>query len=211
MSGLTLHGYFRSSAAWRVRIALALKGLSWQSVAVNLVAGEQHDPRYRSLNPQSRVPTLVCDGAVLTQSPAILEYLEERFPDPPLLPSDARERARIRAVCAVIGCDIHPLNNLAVLRWLEAECGVDEPGRKRWYAHWIDEGFRAIETMLAPAPFSFADKPCLADCYLAPQIFNARRFAVPLDDFPRIRAVADACAGHPAFASTAPENQPDAA
>jgi maleylacetoacetate isomerase len=208
---MKLHGYFRSSAAYRVRIALALKGVAYENAFVHLVRGEQSSPANRRINPQGRVPTLEIDGANLVQSPAILEYLEEAHPEPPLLPADPIARARIRAVGAIVACDIHPLNNLAVLKYLKHELGADDSARDAWYAHWILEGFAAIEELIDPAPFALSESPSLADVYLAPQIYNSRRFDVPMDAFPRIRAVASACDAHPAFQAAAPENQPDAA
>ena len=219
---MKLHGYFRSSAAYRVRIALNLKGVAHEQAFVHLVRGEHRAEGYRALNPQGRVPTLETDqGAVLVQSPAILEWIEETWPEPTLLPGDALARARIREVCAVIGCDIHPLNNLSTMTWLKQRLGADEAAVSTWYAHWVTEGFAAVEAMLsrgsAPSgpspsrPFAFGETPTLADLYIVPQVFNARRFSVPLEAFPKIRAVDEACRALPAFAAAAPENQPDAA
>ncbi|TVR07229.1 MAG: maleylacetoacetate isomerase [Salinarimonadaceae bacterium] len=208
---MRLHGYFRSTAAYRVRIALALKGIACERTYVNLLKGEQTAPAYRALNPQGRVPLLETDGFAIAQSPAILEYLEETHPEPPLLPGDAKSRAAIRAVSAVIGCDVHPLNNLAVLKYLTGSLGVSEEAKSAWYAHWVLEGFNAVEAMIAPAPFAFGAEPTMADIYIAPQVYNAKRFDIPLDAYPRIRAVAAACAAHPAFVTAAPETQPDAA
>lgn len=208
---MRLHGYFRSSAAYRVRIALALKGIACERSYVNLLKGQQKAQAYLALNPQGRVPLLETEGFALAQSPAILEYLEETHPEPPLLPGDAKNRAAIRAVCAVIGCDVHPLNNVAVLKYLTDRLGVSGEATDAWRAHWIVEGFTAVEAMIAPAPFAFGAAPTMADLYIVPQVYNAERFKVPLDDFPKIRAVAAACAGHPAFASAAPDAQPDAA
>jgi maleylacetoacetate isomerase len=211
------HGCFRSSAAYRVRIALALKGVACEQAFVHLVRGEHRADAYRALNPQGRVPALETDeGAVLVQSPAILEWIEETWPEPPLLPGDALARARIREVCAVIGCDIHPLNNLSTLSWLKQRLGADQEAVDAWYAHWVTEGFAAVETLLrrgaqAEGPFAFGDAPTMADLYIVPQVFNARRFRVPLEAFPTIRAVDEACRALPAFAAAAPENQPDAA
>ncbi|MCG6121105.1 MAG: maleylacetoacetate isomerase [Microvirga sp.] len=208
---MRLYGYFRSSAAYRVRIALALKGIACEQSYVNLLKGEQRNSAYRALNPQGRVPLLDTDGIAIAQSPAILEYLEETRPEPPLLPGDAKNRAMIRAVCAVIGCDIHPLNNASVLKYLTVPIGAPEEARNAWYAHWIVEGFTAVEAMIAPSPFAFGRTPTMADLYIVPQVYNADRFDVSLDAFPKIRAVAAACAAHPAFVTAAPENQPDAA
>ena len=208
---MQLYTYFRSSAAYRVRIALNLKGLSYESLSVNLLEGEQSGAEYKALNPQGRVPALVCDGEVLIQSPAILEYLEEVFPAPPLLPAAPVARARVRAACALIACDIHPLNNLGVLRYLKRRLGHDQAAVDAWYAHWVQEGFAALEQLLRPGPFAFGAHPTLADVYLVPQVYNARRLKVPLDPYPRITAVDAACASLTAFADAAPEKQPDAA
>lgn len=209
---MKLHGYFRSSAAYRVRIALNIKGVATEQAFVHLVRREHLAEDYRSLNPQGRVPALETDdGAVLIQSPAILEWIEENWPEPPLLPGDARARAEIRAACAVIGCDIHPLNNLSTLTWLKQRLGADQAAVDAWYAHWIHEGFAALEQLIRPGPYAFGDAPTMADLYIVPQVFNARRFSVPLDAYPKIRAVDEACRAQPAFAAAAPENQPDAA
>ncbi|MGP9820102.1 maleylacetoacetate isomerase [Salinarimonas sp. NSM] len=209
---MKLHGYFRSSAAYRVRIALNLKGVPYEHATVHLLKGEHRGEAWRARHPQGRVPALETDeGAFLIQSPAILEFIEERWPQPPLLPHDALERARVRAVCAIVACDIHPLNNLATLGWLKERLGADQAAVDAWYAHWVSEGFAAIERLIAPAPYAFGETPGMADLHIVPQVFNARRFSVPLEAFPRIRAVAEACAAHPAFAAAAPENQPDAA
>jgi maleylacetoacetate isomerase len=175
--------------------------------------GEHLKPDYRAKNPQARVPALeLASGQVIPQSPAILEYLEEIHPFPALLPGQPEERARIRAVCAIIGCDIHPLNNSSVLGWLRRNNDADEAAVNRWYAHWVTEGFCAVEALLASTsgPFAFGAEPTLADCYLIPQVFNARRFGVALDAFPRILAIDAHCATLPAFIAAAPDKQPDA-
>jgi maleylacetoacetate isomerase len=208
---MRLHTYFRSSAAYRVRIALNLKGLAYESVPVNLLKGEHGASEYMAVNPQGRVPSLETDGAVLIQSPAILEYLEETHPEPPLLPSDPVARARVRAACALIGCDIHPLNNLAVLRYLKGQLGHEQAAIDAWYAHWIVEGFDALEKLIGQGPFAFGRRPTLADVYLVPQVANARRFKIALDRWPRIAAAEAACAARDAFAAAAPDRQPDAA
>lgn len=210
---MKLYTYFRSSAAYRVRIALNLKGIACEPVPVHLVrdGGEQKMPAYRAINPQMKVPSLeLDDGTILTQSPAILEYLEEVFPVPALLPADPVRRARIRAVSDIVACDIHPLNNLPVLGLLKSEYGQDQAGVDDWYARWITSGFEAIEQLVAPGPYAFGDTVTLADVFLVPQVFNARRFKVPLDAFPKICAAETACLALPAFASAAPEAQPDA-
>lgn len=209
---LTLHGYWRATAPYRVRIGLALKGLPYDYVPVNLLEGAQHGEAYRGLNPQELLPALVTDeGAVLTQSLAILEWLEETCPDPPLLPRDPADRARVRAMAAMIACDIHPLNNLRILQQLEA-LGVDAQGREAWAQRWIGDGFRALEPLVARhgRGFAFGDTPTLADCCLAPQVYSARRFKVDLAAFPAISAVAERAAEHPAFAAAHPDRQPDA-
>jgi maleylacetoacetate isomerase/maleylpyruvate isomerase len=206
-----LYSYFRSSAAFRVRIALNLKGISYETVPINLLKNEQAGEAYAAVNPQKRVPALDVGGTVLIQSPAILEYLDEVHPEPPLLPMGAVQRARVREVASIIACDIHPLNNLAPLRYLKRELGRDQAEIDRWYAHWIREGFDAVERLLEPGPYAFGARPGLADIYLVPQVFNARRLKVPLDSFPRIVAVAGACEKVEAFRKASPENQPDAA
>jgi maleylacetoacetate isomerase/maleylpyruvate isomerase len=208
---MRLYTYFRSSAAYRVRIALNLKGVPYESIPINLLKGDQSAPAYAAVNPQGRVPSLETDGAVLVQSPAILEYLDETHPEPPLLPSDAVARARVRAACALIACDIHPLNNLAVLRYLKRQLGQEQAAIDAWYVHWIVEGFDALEKLLGPGPFAFGPRPTLADVYLVPQVANARRFKIALDAYPKIAAADAACAALDAFAAAAPERQPDAA
>lgn len=187
---IRLHDYFRSSAAYRVRIALNLKRLDYEAVAVNLVEGGQQGEAYRALNPQGLVPALEIDGAVLSQSLAIIGYLETRFPDPPLLPGDAVARARVEAMAQAVACDIHPLNNLRVLKYLRHELGHEQPEIDRWYAHWIAEGFAALERLAEEhgGEFLSGEVPGLADICLVPQMFNARRFSVPLDAYPRLVA-----------------------
>ena len=208
---MKLYTYFRSSAAYRVRIALNLKGVPYEPVAVNLLKREHTGEPYADVNPQRRVPALDTGEAVLVQSPAILEYLDEVYPEPPLLPVGALARARVRAVCALIACDIHPLNNLAPLSYIKHRFGQDQAAIDAWYVHWVEQGFEAIEQMIAPGPFAFGARPSLADVYLVPQIFNARRFNAPLDAYPRIAAVERACAELEAFRAAAPDRQPDAA
>ncbi|WP_374763688.1 maleylacetoacetate isomerase [Yunchengibacter salinarum] len=213
---MKLYGYFRSSAAYRVRIALNLKGIEAHHVPVNLKPGEdgQKTPDYRAINPQMRVPTLVDGDLVLGQSPAILEYLEENWPDPPLLPAKGADRAWVRQIAAVVGCDIHPLNNLSVLTYLKGSLGADGTAVTDWYQHWIHTGFQALEMMLANSPltgtFCYGETPGMADLYLVPQIWNARRFETPLDDYPTLRRIDEACAELPAFRRAAPEAQADA-
>ena len=216
MSGLALHSYWRSSAAYRVRIALGLKELDWRTAGVHLVrdGGEQHSDTYRRLNPQGLVPTLETDAVVLTQSMAIIEYLEERFPEPPLLPADAAGRARVRALAQIVACDIHPLNNLRVLQWLRNHLGADKGQRNQWYRHWISEGFNALEALLrnsrATGRYCHGDTPSLADLCLIPQVYNAIRYECDLEAYPEIRRINTACLELDAFAKAVPEAQPDA-
>jgi len=213
---MQLYTYFRSSAAWRVRIALALKGLSATPHFVHLQqgGGQQHTPAFRARNPLGVVPVLEADdGAVLTQSLAIIEWLEETHPNPPLLPADPVSRARVRAVALTIACDIHPLNNLRVLRYLTHAMDQSDEARDRWYHHWIAEGLGALETMLrdaGPGPFCFGDTPSLADVCLVPQMANARRYKCPLDAYPTLQRAEAAALSSSAFRDTAPEHQPDA-
>lgn len=213
---MILHGYWRSGAAYRVRIALALKGLTYAQTGHDLRTGAQKDPAYVALNPQGMVPALEVTsdsgGAVLTQSPAILEWLEETHPTPALLPSDAIGRARVRAMAALIGCDIHPLNNLRVGKSLRGDFGADQAAVDAWAARWIIPGFEALETLVARhgAGWSYGDAPTVADCYLIPQIYSAARFNVSLDAFPRLLAIDEAAKSHRAFVAAHPDNQPDA-
>lgn len=211
---MKLYGYWRSTSSYRLRIALSLKGLVPETVPVHLVrdGGEHRGDAYRRINPQRRVPSLrLDDGRVLIQSPAIIEYLEELYPDPPLLPPDPVDRARVRAVAAIIGCDIHPLHNVGPLDHLRRDLGHGEAEVVAWITRWISEGFEAIEALIDGDGYCFGTAPGLADIYLVPQLYAARRFAVPLDPFPRIgRAVALAEA-HPAFQAAHPSRQPDAA
>lgn len=209
---LVLHGYWRSSAAYRVRIGLNLKGLDYAQVSHDLRAGEQGEPGYRALAPQGLVPALVVDGEPLTQSLAILEWLEERYPAPPLLPGDAQGRAIVRAMAAAVACDIHPLNNLRVLRSLRRDLGASEDAVAAWVGRWIGQGFAAMERMVAEhgGGFCFGAAPGLADCCLVPQIYNARRFEIDLAPYPRLLAVEARCLALDAFARAVPERQPDA-
>jgi maleylacetoacetate isomerase len=212
----TLYDYWRSSAAYRVRIGLNLKGINWEHSGVSLIkdGGEQNHPQYARVNPQKLVPALEVNGNVLTQSLAILEYLDEHHPEPCLLPTDGLGRARVRALSQLIASDIHPLNNLRVLNYLEDELNCAPDAKLNWYHHWITEGFSAFETMLTTsdqtAPFCYGDQPSMADCCLIPQVYNARRFGIDLNSFPEICRIDKTCAGLDAFASARPENQPDA-
>ena len=211
MSELVLHSAWRASAPYRVRIALNLKGLAYAYAPVNLAAGEQGQDAYRAVNRQSLVPALEVDGRILTQSLAIMEWLEETHSNPPLLPADPFDRAIVRAMADIIACDIHPVNNLRILKALAA-AGQDEPARKAWVTRWITEGFDALEPMLAEHGdgWAFGGSPTIADCCLIPQVYNAQRFGVDLTPWPAITAVADAAAQHPAFAAAHPNQQPDA-
>jgi maleylpyruvate isomerase len=211
---MILHDYWRSSAAFRVRIALALKGIEPARRYVHLRKGEQRSPGYLARNPQGLVPMLEDGGNTLTQSLAILEYLEETHPLPPLLPARPAERAWVRAVALAVACDIHPLNNLRVLRYLDRELHADEAARDLWYAHWVAEGLAALEKMLAsrpgPGPFCLGAVPTVADVCLVPQVFNAWRFKVPVESFPLVLAVVGECMKLPAFDLAQPSRQPDA-
>ena len=195
MSKPVLYDYFRSSAAYRVRIALNLKGVEYEQRPVNLLEGAQRSGDYRSLNPQGLVPMLEIDGHRLTQSLAIMGYLDQRFPNSPLLPAAAAERAHVLSLALTIACDVHPLNNLRVLKYLGAELGIEEGARNAWYHHWVTEGLAALEALAAPkaGDFLHGDSVTMADVCLVPQLFNARRFEVPLDDYPTlVRADANA-------------------
>lgn len=213
---LRLYSYWRSSAAYRVRIGLNLKGLPYETVPVHLVrgGGEQHRPEYAAVHPQKLVPLLEHGQRRLRQSLAILEYLDEVWPEPSLLPATARERQRVRALAQVVACDIHPLNNLRVVRFFEREWNVPQPERDVWMRHWMAEGFAAIEAMLAdhPATGAFCDghAPTVADCCLVPQVYNARRFGLDLAPYPTIRRIEASCLALPAFDAARPESQPDA-
>ncbi|WP_273861599.1 maleylacetoacetate isomerase [Pseudomonas sp. LA5] len=205
---MDLFTYYRSTSAYRVRLALALKGLDYQAVPVNLLAGEQRQPVYRTLNAQGRLPSLRLDsGEVLIQSPAILEYLEERYPAVPLLPAEPLLRARHRGVAALIACDVHPLHNVSVLNRLRG-LGLEEPAILDWISHWIDEGLAAVEAQIGSSGFCFGDVG-LADVYLLPQLYAARRFQVDLSPYPRLLRVEALAAAHPAFQQARPEVQPD--
>ena len=212
MAEAILYDYWRSSAAYRVRIALNLKGVDYEQRSINLAAGDHKDDDYRALNPQGLVPMLEIDGQRLTQSLSIIMYLATRFPDPPLLPADVAEAAHVRSMALTIACDIHPLNNLRVLKYLKGQFDVSEDAKDEWYRHWIIEGFTALEAMAAPAAgrFIYGDSPTIADICLVPQMYNARRFNVPLDAFPNlVRADASACEID-AFAQAHPDRQEQA-
>jgi maleylacetoacetate isomerase len=208
---MKLYSAWRASGPYRLRIALNLKGLDFDYVPVDLVAGEQRGDAYRTVNAQALVPSLEVDGEVMTQSVAILEWLEETHPQPALLPSGPLDRQRVRSMCNIIACDIHPVNNLRILKALAA-MGIDEAGRNAWVARWIDEGFAALEPMIARHGdgFAFGAAPTMADCVLVPQIYNARRFGVDLSPYPALLAAGETALAHPAFAAAHPDLQPDA-
>lgn len=209
---MILYDYWSSSAAYRVRIALRLKGLAYRRVVVNRLSGAE-EPGYLAVNPQGFVPTLEVAGQRLVQSTAILEYLEERHPDPPLLPGSAEDRARVRGLAALVACDIQPLNNQRVQDALLGKFDLDQVALRRWYARWIGEGFAALERLLAEDPrtgrFCHGDRPTLADVCLVPQVFNARRWGCELDPYPTLRRIDAACRELAAFCDAAPERQPD--
>jgi maleylacetoacetate isomerase len=213
---LLLYGYWRSSSAYRVRIALILKGLSYRQQAVHLArdGGEQHRDEFRRLNPLGLVPALIHEDHVLVESLAICEYLEERFPEPALLPQSPTERARVRALALSIACEIQPLNNLAVLQYLKAGFAADEQAIQAWYHRWIQRGFSALEAWLAAGDesgaFCHGETPGLADCCLVPQVYNAERFGCDLGPYPRIQEITARCRQLEAFIAAAPEHQPDA-
>lgn len=210
---MKLHNYFRSSASFRVRIALALKGLPYDYVPVHLVKGEHRQEKYAAVSASALVPTLETDtGEQLGQSMAIIEYLEETHPQPPLLPADPVARARVRALAQLIACEIHPLNNLRVLKYLTHQLKVDEETKNTWYRHWVRNGLELFEAELARLPagrYCFGDTPTLADCCLVPQIFNGRRFDVDFSGLTRTLAAFDACMAHPAFQQAQPSSCPD--
>jgi maleylacetoacetate isomerase len=211
---MKLYGYFRSSAAFRVRIALNLKRLDYESAFIHLRRGDQRQPGFRGVNPQGLVPALETDGTVLVQSLPIIEYLDETYPSPPLLPRDAKGRARVRALAAVVACDIHPINNLRVLRYLHRPLGHDEATVETWYNHWITEGLGALEQLLAGDPqtgaFCHGDAPGLADIALVPQVFNAHRYqSLDLTPYPTILGIYRSCLTLDAFAAAHPDRQPD--
>ena len=209
---MVLHGYWRSSAAYRVRIGLALKGLSYDSSAHDLRTGAQKSPDYLALNPQGLVPALEVDGQIIVQSAAILEWLEETHPAPALLPSDPMDRARVRGMAGLIASDIHPLNNLRVLKQLRQEFDLDQAGVDAWAGRWIAAGFDALEILTARdgGGWCFGDVPTLADCYLVPQLYSARRFNLDLTPWPGLVAIEARALAHPAFVKAHPDAQPDA-
>jgi maleylpyruvate isomerase len=212
---LVLHNYFRSSTSFRVRIALALKGLDYRYEAYHLRKGEQRGDAYLRLNPQGLVPTLeLNDGTLLTQSLAIIAYLDETYPEPPLLPKDALGRARVRALAEMVAMEIHPINNLRILADIRTRFGADDAAVSAWFSHWVHGTFRPMEAMLASHPqtdkFCHGDAPTLADICLVPQVTNGGRFGVDMTPYPTIRRIHEACMALEAFRSAAPSAQPDA-
>jgi maleylpyruvate isomerase len=213
---MKLYTYFRSSAAYRVRIALNLKGLQYDAIPVHLLrgGGEQLKEAYRAVNPSGLVPAFEDEGITLTQSVAILEYLEEAYPQTPIMPADAIGRARVRELAQIVACDIHPVNNLRVLRYLVHELGVSEEQKAAWYRHWLVGGLEALEKHLArdpeAGPLCHGATPTIADCCLVPQVFNAQRNGIDIDAYPTIARINAACTAMPAFVAAHPSNQPDA-
>jgi maleylacetoacetate isomerase len=208
-----LYSYFRSSAAYRVRIALNLKGIAYETAPIHLVkdGGRNKRPEFRAINPQMRLPALVTPaGDVLIQSLAIIDYLDVTYPDPPLFPKDPIARAKARALAEIVACDIHPLNNIGPLRYLKNVMAQEQSAIDAWYHHWVIAGFEAIEALIEGAPYACGGQVTLADLCLVPQVYNARRLKVPLDKFPKIVAADEACLKLDAFGRARPENQPDA-
>ena len=210
---MKLYSFFRSSAAYRVRIALNLKGIAYETASVHLVKDGGHNkrPEFRAVNPQMRVPALVtATGDVLIQSLAIIDYLDETHPTPPLLPKEPIARAQTRALAQIVACDIHPLNNVGPLRYLKNQMHQEQSAIDAWYHHWVIAGFEAYEALVLPGPYSCGGEVTLSDLCLVPQVYNARRLKVPLDQFPKIVGIDAACLKLPAFDRARPENQPDA-
>jgi maleylacetoacetate isomerase len=209
---MKLHNYFRSSASFRVRIALELKGLAYEYIPVHIARGDHKKPPYADLSADTLVPMLEIDGEKLSQSMAIIEYLDETHPEPALLPLDPKNRARVRALAQSIACEIHPVNNLRVLKYLVREMKIEDDAKNAWYVHWCREGLEAFERQLLQRPvsiFCHGDTPTLADCCLVPQIFNAQRFKVNFDGLPRTMAAYEACMALPAFQKAQPSSCPD--
>lgn len=209
---LVLYGYWRSGTSYRARIALNLKGIGYETIPVNLLAGEQRSEMFLKINPQGLVPALVTPSSVLTQSTAIMEWLEETFPDPPLLPKTANDRAIVRAMSLTVACDIHPLNNVRILNYLANELGADGSATSAWATKWISAGLEPIDKLIGRhgGKFAFGDTPTIADCHLVPQIYSAERFGVDLAAYPNVAEVVQRARSIPAFISAAPERQPDA-
>ena len=210
---MRLYSFFRSSAAYRVRIALNVKGVDYETVSVDLPSAAHRAPEFRAVNPQATIPTLDDDGTILWQSLAIIEYLDARYRSPRLIPAEPVARARVQALAQLIACEIHPLNNLRVLQYLRGELKLDEAAVNKWYAHWIAEAFGSLETLVgrfSGGRYCFGDSLSLADVCLVPQMYNARRFNCDLTPYPTLVRIADGLRANPAFARAAPENQPDA-
>lgn len=211
---MKLFGYYRSSASYRIRIILNYKNVDWDYQPVRLDLGEQHTAAFRAFNPLGFVPVLEADGVALSQSPAIAEYIEDRYPEPALLPAGRSARAAVRELQGIIGCDIHPIQNLRVLKYLRREFSVDDAGVAAWCREWIGAGFRAYESLVAnrstDGRFSYGDSMTMADVWLIPQVYNARRFELALDEFPTILSIDSHCASMPAFADAHPDRQVDA-
>jgi maleylpyruvate isomerase len=212
MTDLVLHGYWRSGTSYRTRIALNIKGLAYCQQPVNLLTGEQGGDGYSALNPQGLVPALVAGDLVLTQSSAIIEWLEETYPEPSLLPADPNARAVVRAMAMTVACDIHPLNNLRVLKALKHDLGADDAQKNMWIARWIADGFAALETMIARhgGAYAYGDSLTIADCHIVPQIYSAERFHIGLDAYPALMQAFSNALAHPAVAAAHPDQQPDA-
>ncbi len=209
---MRLYSFFRSGAAYRVRIALALKGLRYETISVPMRDNSHRSENYRKVNPQQRLPTLeLKDGTRLIQSLAIIEYLDAVHPEPKLIPDDPLERARVQAVAQIVSCDVHPLNNIGVRNMLASMFKADEAALDAWATHWIREGFAAVDQLIRPGPYAFGDRITLADVCIVPQVYNARRFNIPIDDFANVMAVDAATRQLEAFQAAAPEAQPDAA
>ena len=213
MARAILYDYFRSSASYRVRIALNLKGIDFEQRAVNLAEGAQKDDAFLALNPQGFVPMLEIDGHRLTQSLAICNYLNSIITDPPFMPGDAADRAHVLAMALTVACDIHPLNNLRILKYLKGALGLSEDAKDEWYRHWVTEGLAAIEELARPraGAFLFGDAPTVADICLVPQLYNARRFSVPIAHYPTLRRADESASAHPAFAAAHPDRQEQSA
>jgi maleylacetoacetate isomerase len=209
MAKALLYDYFRSSASYRVRIALNLKGVEYQQRPVNLAKGAQKKDDFRKLNPQGFVPLLEIDGHRLTQSLSIIVYLDQKYREPPLMPEDPADAAHVRSLALTVACDIHPLNNLRVLKYLKGELGLSEEAKDEWYRHWVAEGLAALEELARPraGAFLFGDQPTIADICLVPQLYNARRFSVPISDYPTLRRADETASAHAAFTAAHPDRQ----
>ena len=206
---MKLYSYFRSSAAYRVRIAMNLKAVEYDFAPVNLLKSEQSDNQYKSLNPEGLVPCLETGQGILTQSLAILEWLEEQYPLPAILPTDSWQKAQARSFAYAVSCDIHPVNNLRILKYLKSDMNQDDDQKKQWYQHWITTGFTGLEQQLGDTDYCCSDSPTIADICLVPQVFNALRFKVDMSAFPKLHAIYERCNELQAFIDAAPDNQPD--